>query len=420
MSATVPRRVSPKRLFFALLLVSTLAAVFVPGASAGNFDEEKMGCAGENPATCKTGTVGQPYNLEIFLVPPDGGRGEDFSCATFHPGAGFPPGLTISDEGFITGTPTAAGNYQFYLVVKYDKNPGCFKVASDDQFIIEIKPGVPVLPKLTIGPESTSPGTVGSAYQLQMTANLPDAKQWSIASGGLPAGLTLNPSTGLISGTPMASGDFTFTVHAAINAQQTDTKTLTIAVRNPLAVNGNGTFAARTRTAQTEVGVNFSGRLAITGGQPPYQVEQSGDLPDGIEFDVSDNSFSGQSEVAGTYEFTLTVADSHGRTATYEGSIEVLPRVAITTKRLKDGRVGRVYRAKLVAKGGLQPHAWRIKRGPLPKGVRFDRATGSFVGTPAKAGIWVITVELVDGLRVKASANVTLLVRPALARRGRR
>lgn len=422
MSATFRRRVTLQRLLFVFVLACSAAVVFVPGAAAGNFDEQKMGCAGENPATCPTGTVGQPYSLEIYLAPPQAGtRGEDFDCATFHVGSGtFPPGLSISDEGFITGTPTQAGNFEFYLVVKYDK-PGCFKVASDDRFIIPINPGVPVLPKLIIGPESTTPATVGTGYQLQMTANLSDAKTWSIAGGTLPPGLSINASTGLISGSPTAAGDYTFTVQATLADQRSDTKTLGVAVRNPLVVSRNGSVSVQTQIAQGEVGARFSARLVVSGGEPPYEVEQSGLLPDGVEFDDSDNSLSGIPEVPGTYRFTVNVTDAHARTATYAGTIVVAPRLAIKTRRLVKGRVGTRYRSKLASIGGVTPLEWRIKAGPLPRGIRFNRAAGTFVGRPVKAGTWVITVELRDALRVKAIANVVVTVRrPLLARRGKR
>lgn len=421
MSATVAPRVSPKRLFLLVVLAFVAFAMLPASAAAGNFDEELMGCGGENPATCPTGTVGQPYSMTIYLSPRDGGRGEDFGCATFRANGSFPPGLTISDdEGLISGTPTQAGNYEFYLEVHYNKNPDCNKPHSDDRFIIQINPGVPQLPKLTIGPETASSATVGTAYSLQMTANLSDSKTWSLASGTLPSGLTLNPSSGLISGTPTAAATSTFTVQATIDSQRTDTKTLTIAVRNPLLIGANGPFSTQTRTAQTEVGVKFSATLAVTGGQGPYVVEQSGQLPDGIEFDVSDNSLSGLAEIPGTYRFMLTVADSEGRRASYAGTIAVAQRLAITTRKLKNGRVGLLYRSKLVSRGGVAPLSWRIKRGPLPRGIRFDRTTGSFVGIPAKAGTWVITVEIMDSLRVKTTATLVVLVKPALIRRGNR
>jgi hypothetical protein len=412
--------VSPKRLFFLVVLAFVAFAIVPASAPAGNFDEERMGCSGENPATCPTGTVGQPYSVEIWLLPrEEGTRGEDYGCATFRANGNFPPGLIVKDEGYITGTPTEAGNFAFYMEVHYNKNPGCFKPASDDPFIIQINPGVPVAPKLTIGPESTTPATVGSSYQLQMTANLPDAKQWSLASGTLPGGLALNASTGLISGTPTAAGTSTFTVQAAIDAQRTDTKTLTIVVRDRLAISGNGRFS-QARTAQTEVGLNFSAHLSVSGGLAPYTFTQSGNFPDGIELDVSDNTLSGQAEVPGTFRFTLTVTDSEGRIASYLGTIVVAPRLAIATKKLKAGKVGTLYRAKFASKGGFAPVSWRVKRGPLPKGIRFDRTTGSLVGIPVKAGTWAITIEGVDVLGVKASTTVILLVKPALARRGNR
>jgi hypothetical protein len=412
MSATVAPRVSPKRFLLLVVLAFVAFAMLPSGAAAGNFDEEKMGCGGEDPATCPTGTVGQPYAMTIYLVPPDGGRGEDFGCATFHVTAGtFPPGLSINqDEGTITGTPTEAGTFGFYLTVHYQKNPGCYKLSSDDRFIIQINPGVP---KLTIGPESAPVGTVGSPYSLQMTANLSDAKTWSISAGALPAGVSLNSSTGAISGTPTSAGSSNFTVQATIDSQRTDTKSLTIVVRAPLAITSPAAFNG-TRTARTEVGLLFSATLNATGGLGPYTWTQSGSLPDGIEFDVSDGSVSGQAETPGTYRFTLTVADAEGRNANYSGTIVVAKRLTLLTKKLRDGRVGRLYRFKLAQQGGMGPFTRRVKRGPLPKGVRFNATTGSFVGIPVKAGIWVITVEVVDALRVKATATVTLLVKPSV------
>ena len=410
-----------KRLLLAAVLAVAASIVFVPSAGAGNFDEEKMGCRGENPATCPTGTQFQPYSITIYLVPPDGGRGEDFGCATFHHTSGnFPPGLSISDEGFISGTPTEAGNFQFYLTVKYDKEPGCNKPASDDQFIIVINPGTPPpppLPKLTIGPETTPSGTVGTAYSLPMTANLADAKTWSIVSGGLPPGLAIDPNTGVITGTPTLAGSFFFTVQAVINAQQTDTKTLGIHVRDPLTIAVSEAFDEETSTAQTEIGLDFEETVVAAGGFAPYTWTQTGTLPPGIEFDAATGALAGEPERAGRYRFGITVTDAEARTVTYSGTIAVARRLAIATRRLKTGTVGRVYRSKLRSTGGVAPVSWRIKRGPLPRGVRFDRTTGTFRGIPLRAGTWLIAVESVDELGVKVTRNVTVRMKPTPKRR---
>jgi hypothetical protein len=412
MSASVADRVTlSKRLLLAACLAVAASFVFVPSASAGNFDEEKMGCTGEAPATCPTGTVGQPYSMTIYLMPPDGGRGEDFGCATFHTTSGtFPPGLSISDEGFISGTPTQAGNFRFYMTVKYDKEPGCQKPFSDDEFIIPINPGVPQLPKLTIGPETTPSGTVGTAYQLQMTANLPDAKTWSIVSGGLPPGLAINSSTGGITGTPTAAGSFFFTVQAVINAQQTDTKTLGIHVREPLAISRPDGFDMDA-IALTEVGLDFSETLAATGGFGPYKWTQTGVLPPGMTFDTASATLAGKPNRAGVFRFGIAAADAEGRTATYAATLEVAPRLAITTRRLRTGRVGTVYQEGMRTVGGVGPVSWRIRRGPVPRGLIFEPTTGTLFGMPKRAGTWVIRVEGVDALGVRVASNVVVTIK---------
>jgi large repetitive protein len=205
-----------RRFRFSLVIAAAVClagVIFVPGAAAGNFDEEKMGCAGEAPALCPTATVGQPYSMTIYLIPPDGGRGEDFDCATFAATSGsFPPGLSISDEGIISGTPTQAGSYAFYLTVSYNKTPNCAKAPSDDTFIINVNPAVqrlvvntnPGLPDANIGQAYTAPA---------LTASGGTVSSWSLASGSLPPGLTL-ASNGTISGTPTQAGRFSFTVQA--------------------------------------------------------------------------------------------------------------------------------------------------------------------------------------------------------------
>jgi hypothetical protein len=325
--------------------------------------------------------------------------------------------LSISDEGYITGTPTEAGNFQFYLTVKYDK-PGCSKPESDDQFIIPINPGAPppaALPKLTIGPETTPTGTVGTAYSLALTANLADAKTWSIVSGELPPGLAIDPATGLVSGTPTGAGSFFFTVQAVINAQQTDTKTLGIHVRERLTITGSDPPFNAARVARTEVGVDFDAELVAAGGFEDGVYTwtlTSGELPPGLELG-SDGTIDGEVTEAGTYRFTVSVADEEARVANYAARVFVAEELAITSVRLMRGQVGRAYKAKLARTGGVAPVKWKIKKGPLPRGIRFTPATGVFSGRPVKAGLWLIGVEAVDALGVKVTSVVALVVAKA-------
>ena len=380
-------------------------------APAGNFDEQKMGCTGEDPATCPTGTEGVPYSITIYLVPPDGGRGEDFQCATFHhTGGNFPPGLSIASEGVISGTPTQAGTYDFYLTVKYDKETTCpFKNPSDDRFIININPGVA---KLTIGPESTTPGTMGAPYSLQMTASVPDAKTWSINSGTLPPGVALDANTGLISGTPTAAGQFDFQVLAKVNADgRSDAKSLASVVRDPVSIVASEPFTSA-RRAPSEVSAPFEAMLTATGGNGTYTWSlSSGTLPEGLLF--ADGAISGTPGAAGVYSFTVTATDSEGRVANYPARIVVVPKLTISTRFVLPARVGKFFQRKLATVGGVKPAVWRVARGPLPRGVSLDRFAGVLYGYPSRPGTRRVLFEAKDSYGVIARKTLRISVLPA-------
>ena len=66
---------------------------------------------------------------------------------------------------------------------------------------------------------------------------------------------------------------------------------------------------------------------------------------------------------------------------------------------------------KVATVGGIGPMKTRVKRGPLPRGIFFDRLAGIFVGTPTQAGTWKVQVEIVDALGVKTTGVVLLVVR---------
>ena len=131
---------------------------------------------------------------------------------------------------------------------------------------------------------------------------------WSLASGTLPAGLTLS-SAGVLSGTPTTAGTSTFTVRVTDAGNRVGTKSLSIVVGTPVTV----TTAS---LANGTVGTALSRTLAASGGATPYTWSlASGALPAGLTLSTA-GVISGTPTTAGTASFTARATDSAGRTGT--------------------------------------------------------------------------------------------------------
>ena len=384
------RRIS---IIFTVALVCLAGATFAPGAIAGNFDESKMGCVGDNPATCPPGQVGQPFSMTIYLAPPDDGRGEDFDCATFHVTSGaLPPGLSISDEGVIRGTPTTAGSYDLYLTVKYDKTPLCAKTPSDDRFIFNINSQVV---RLFIATTSLPDANLSQAYTSPaLTVQNGTASSWTLAGGTLPPGLSLG-TNGVITGTPTQSGSFTFTVQAN-GSPNNDTKQLSLFVVAPLDL---GLAPAGTPATTQPVPVSmklatpFTWGVKATGGRAPYAYTASA-VPAGIVLNA-DGTFTGTPTKAGLTRSTITVRDAGGTADTLQVTFTTQALLAFhKTKQPKVGTVGKLYSWRVPVAGASETKIY-LMSGKIPPGLELDEETGFVSGRPLTGGsfkvkFWVL------------------------------
>lgn len=382
----------------------------VSDASAGSIaDFEPCPRSSSNVLVCPQGTEGTSYSIKF--------RGDEQPiCAPgddkwYARNGSVPPGLTLATDGTLSGTPTQAGTYSFWIHLElpdyFNGTSGCSsRDNSEEPVSLTILPG---LAKLTIGPETTMPATTGKPYSLQLTATVEGAKTWTVSSGALPPGIALDPSTGLLSGTPTAAGQFDFQVLAKMNADaRTDTKALGIVVRDQLGVLGADPFTAARRAAG-EVSVPFDAILTATGGTGTYIWSlSSGELPPGL--DIADGAISGTPSTAGLYRFTATVTDTEGRVANYPARILVAQKLAIATRLFRPARQGFYYQAKLNTVGGVLPRTWRIVRGPLPRGIRFDRSAGLLFGIPTRPGRFRVMFEATDALGVTAKKTISVVV----------
>ncbi len=250
----------------------------------------------------------------------------------------------------------------------------------------------------TILTTSLPNGTVGASYNqsLQATGGT-QPYTWSVISGSLPTGLSLNTATGNISGTPTAQGTSTFTIQVTDANSQTNSRQLSIII-NPLPV--SLTIITSSLPSGT-IGHAYNALLQATGQNTvlPYAWSiQSGALPNGLTLSNSGNDgvISGTPTESGAFNITIRVRDNANpqNTATRDFTLTI-NRVQITISSLSDATVGAAYYVDLSAGAANLPAqaVWEVTNGTLPTGLLLE-AIGHFEGTPTQAGTYTFTIRI--------------------------
>ena len=368
----------------ALMLAVLMAGAFAGVARALDFDDEDP--------TPPHAEIGMVYSYVI---------GSHAGCLPHHleilSGA-LPPGLKIRsialDKSVVEGVATEVGTFSAWIALK-----DCDNKSAETLFTFDVWAR-----RWGISTESLKPAAVGSPYSATLEGSgLPSDVTWEVTAGSLPAGLTLSPA-GVIAGTASATGSSTFTVKATAKEKnfgptRIDSKQYTLNVLQPLSVKLSRRLA--------EAKVPFSASLQATGGQGPYTWSATG-APAGLAIS-SAGVLSGVPARSGTFTFTARVVDASGTAKDTQVRLIVRQRLAITAPSLPAASAGRVYRAKIASKGGVEGKRWTS--GALPRGLKLGATTGTITGVPASAGTFRVTVRARDALGAVSSKTLVLRVR---------
>lgn len=285
-----------------LALVIAVVAFLVPAAESpagGIADQPCMNVAGENTNTCPPGEVGIPYSVRFVEEEGSGcGPGQQ----TFHLDSGLlPPELALATDGTLSGIPTQAGTFRFYVEMRepQDDPANCAGKRTQKQFTLKICNRLGIVTSPAFAPLAE----VGVPFRMALSwCGGGGRLAWGVSAGGLAPGLTLRPE-GSIAGVPRVAGTYHF------NATATDVQGRAARYAGTIAVAPN----LRVRTQKVpaaSVGRTYRAQLRAIGGVAPkiWTVER-GRLPRGLRLDAALGVLVGTPRTRGTHRITVEARD---------------------------------------------------------------------------------------------------------------
>jgi hypothetical protein len=350
-------------------------------------------------ATNSGGTGSAPLTLTVTVAAPvitsngaDGGTvGTAFSyqiTATNSPtsfgASGLPSGLAVNTaSGLISGTSATAGTSNVTLSATNGGGTGSAPLT------LTMIMAAPVITS-----SGTASGTVAAAFSYQITAtNSPTG----FGASGLPSGLAVNTTSGLISGTPASAGTSNVTL-SATNGKGTVTAPLTLTVTATVAspvITSNG-------AASGTVGTAFSYQITATNSPTSFSTSV---LPSGLAVNTTSGLISGTPTGAGSSSVTLSATNSGGTGSAPLTLTVTVAAPVITSSGAAGGTVGTALSYQITATNS--PTGFGASG--LPSGLAVNATSGLISGTPTGEGTFNVTLSATNSGGT-GSATLTISV----------
>jgi hypothetical protein len=305
----------------------------------------------------------------------------------------IPEGMSLSEEGVLSGIPIAAGSASFTLRVTdalLQTETQLFSLSVSAYSIVNA--------------QTLPPRVAGALINLPLQVSGGTAPfTWSVTDGDLPEGVSLT-NGGVLTGSTAQTGAYQFTV------QVQDANSLTLSKDFEWVI-----FDLEILTVNplTSAVVNFSYnlQLALTGGVSPFTWEvTSGSLPTGITLSPA-GLLSGSPNTAGEYFFTLEVTDAEGFSADRAYNLTVLttaPAPVIDPVDFPSTTVGADFLYTVTA--SYAPTKYKITG--LPKGIKSAVANGRAVlsGRASAPGTYQVVIVAENATGTSSAVTASLVV----------
>ncbi|HET6152881.1 MAG TPA: putative Ig domain-containing protein [Marmoricola sp.] len=313
-------------------------------------------------------------------------------------GSTLPAGLSLSTAGILSGTPTAGGTTNF--TVKFTETATSLSATKALTLV--------VTPPPTITTASLPDATQGVPYSTTLSAT-GNPGTWSLQAP-LPAGLSLDASTGVISGTTtVAAATYgVYPVYTETASGRAVAKPLPLNVVAGSVTPPNGPTITTTTLPQADKGIAYSTTLAKTGADGTWSVNTGSTLPAGLSLSTA-GVLSGTPTAGGTVNFTVKFTETaSGLSDTQALSLVITPSPTISTTTLPDATQGVAYSTTLAKTGGAG--TWTALN--LPAGLSINAATGEISGTTTidagTYGVFPTFTETSTGRTASAALSLTV------------